>query len=442
MTQFKSRNISIIGLGYVGAVSSACLADMGHKVIGVDIDKDKVDTINSGTAPIHEPGLQDLIASQVSRQHLRATDDITRAVADTDISFVCVGTPTNSQGEVKLDFIQSAMENIINAIKQKQQPHIVVMRSTVPPGTAKRVINPMLREMMSTDERYLFHYVANPEFLREGSAIHDFRHPPKTLLGGRNQQVLDEIAAIYQQIDAPVVRCKLGVAEMIKYVNNTWHALKVSFANEVGSLCRELGVDGHDVMDIFCQDTKLNLSSYYLRPGFAFGGSCLPKDVRGLAGIGRDMSLTLPLINAIIPSNSEHIDRAYELIVGPGVKTVTMLGISFKAETDDIRESPLVILAHRLRQRGFDLLIYDTNVNESILTRASSASIISMLDEITENMCTDLQYAIDKADVVVIGNDQDEFHDIVDNIPEGKHVVDLVRIADDIHNKNYDGIGW
>jgi GDP-mannose 6-dehydrogenase len=442
MTEFKARNISIIGLGYVGAVSSACLADMGHNIIGVDVDEDKVTAINAGESPIHEPGLQQLIGEQVSAQRLQATSDIKYAVANTDISFICVGTPTTENGDVNLDYVKTAITEIANEIQKKQRNHIIIMRSTVPPGTAKEVIKPLIVSLLSAQERKYFHYVSNPEFLREGTAIQDFKQPPKTLIGGRKAEILDEVAAIYQKVEAPIIRTKLGVAEMLKYVNNTWHALKVVFGNEVGSLSRELGVDGHDVMDIFCQDTKLNLSSYYLRPGFAFGGSCLPKDVRGLTGIGRKKSLNLPLMNAIIPANNEHIDRAYSMIVGPGVKSVSILGISFKANPDDLRASPMVILANRLSQRGFDLLIYDANVNESILTKASSATIISMLDSITENMCTDLDYAIDKADVVVIGNDHADFEAVLKKIPSNKRVVDLVRISEEIKSDNYDGIGW
>ncbi|XOV80288.1 MAG: nucleotide sugar dehydrogenase [Aestuariibacter sp.] len=441
-TEFKARKISIIGLGYVGAVSSACLADMGHSIVGVDIDDEKTKAINAGESPIHEPGLEELIQQQVKSGRLRATTDIHQAVAETDISFVCVGTPTTDSGEINLAYIKEAVREITLEIKKKQQSHIVIMRSTVPPGTAKRVIKSLVFTLLNKEERENFHYVSNPEFLREGTAIYDFSNPPKTLIGGRDTAVLNEVAAIYQKVDAPVVTTHLGVAEMLKYVNNTWHALKVAFANEVGSLSRELGVDGHEVMDIFCQDTKLNLSSYYLRPGFAFGGSCLPKDVRGLTGIGRDMSLSLPLMNSIIPSNNEHINRAYEMVVGPGVKSVTILGISFKANTDDIRESPMVILANRLRKRGFDLLIYDANVNESILTKASSANIIEMLDSITENMCTDLQYAIDKADVVVIGNDHEDFDKVLEDIPADKRIVDLVRISEEFDYDNYEGIGW
>lgn len=436
------KRISIIGLGYVGAVSSSCLASMGHEVIGVDVEQEKVDVINRGIAPIHEPDLQTLISEQIQSGRLSATTDLHQALKETDISFICVGTPTNQYGEIQLAYVKKVVAAIAEEIKTSGKSHITVMRSTVPPGTGSRVVIPIVNDILDFESQSKFNYVSNPEFLREGSAIFDFMNPPKTVIGGENNEAVQEVSEIYHAIDAPMLKTRLAVAEMVKYVNNTWHALKVAFANEVGSLSRELNVDGQAVMDIFCQDTKLNLSSYYLNPGFAFGGSCLPKDVRGLTGIARQYGLELPLMNSIIPSNDEHIARAYHLIAGPGVKTIGILGISFKADTDDIRESPVVTLAKSLYKRGFKVLIYDHNVHDSIVGRPSSQNIIQQLDAITECMCTDLQHVIDESDTVVIGNNHHDFDQLLNKISNEKHVVDLVRITNEMSHDNYDGIAW
>ncbi len=441
-TQNKKYNISILGLGYVGAVSSSCLASMGHNIVGVDLEKAKVEAINKGISPIHEPDLPELLEQQVKLGRLRATTDMGEAIASTNISFICVGTPTTEFGEVNLDYVREVVKTVCLHIKEKKQPHITVMRSTVPPGTGQKVVQPIVQRILEHDEQALFHYVSNPEFLREGSAIFDFMNPPETVVGGSDSNAVAEIAGIYDSIDAPLFKTALEVAEMLKYVNNTWHALKVAFTNEVGSICRQLDVDGQDVMDVFCEDKKLNLSAYYMRPGFAFGGSCLPKDVRGLTGLGRRLDVDLPLMNSIIPSNNSHIDRAIDMIIGPGVSCIGILGISFKADTDDIRESPMVTLAKRLRNKGYEVLIYDENVSSSIVGRASSANLINQLDYVTECMCTDLAYVIEKSDVITIGNKHSHFEGVLDKVPHDKKIVDLVRISNEPSHANYHGIGW
>ncbi len=335
-------DISIFGLGYVGAVSAACLANEGHNVIGVDTVDIKVNLINEGKSPIIEKDIGEIIKAAVEKGKLSATADARKAVEQSDISLVCVGTPTQANGDLDTSYVRRVCKNIGTAIKDKDSYHVVVIRSTILPGTIKNLVIPVLEENSHKIAGRDFGLCSNPEFLREGSAVYDFYNPPKTVIGEIDEKSGDLLEVLYKKFDAPFIRTKIEVAEMIKYVDNVWHALKVVFGNEIGKICKSLGVDSHEIMDIFCSDTKLNISPYYLKPGFAFGGSCLPKDVRALVYKGKNLDIDLPVLNAILPSNRAHIENGLRLVMESKNKKIGVLGFSFKAGTDDLRESSIV----------------------------------------------------------------------------------------------------
>jgi len=360
--------ISIFGLGYVGTVSAGCLARQGHEVIGVDPIRTKIELINSGRSPIIEADIGEIISAAVSRGNLRATDDSADAVRSTDISIVCVGTPSQPNGNLDLRFIRNVCEQIGSALKMKKQWHVVAIRSTVLPGTVRKIVIPMLEEMSGKRAGKDFGVCHNPEFLREGSAVHDFDFPPKTVIGEIDSCSGETVAALYSMLDAPLIRTELEISETIKYIDNCWHALKIGFANEIGNLCKALGVDSHRVVEIFCQDRKLNISSAYLTPGFAFGGSCLPKDLRALAYHARAHDIETPIISSILPSNDMQVRRGIDLVMKSGHRRIGILGFSFKAGTDDLRESPLIELIERLIGKGYNLRLYDRNVRLASLT--------------------------------------------------------------------------
>ncbi|MGH9004894.1 MAG: nucleotide sugar dehydrogenase, partial [Acidimicrobiia bacterium] len=345
--------ISVYGLGYVGAVSAACLAADGHTVVGVDTNPVKVDLLNKGHAPVVESGLAALIEEGVRAGRLRATTDCDSAVAGTDIGLVCVGTPSRGNGSLDLTSLRRVAGDIGQAIRRRRSPITVVVRSTALPGTTRDVLQPELERTAGRPVAVAVY----PEFLREGTAIRDYRQPPKVVIGAIHEAVRDLVTRLAARPGAPLIQTDLELAEMAKYVDNSWHALKVTFANEIGSLAKAQGLDGHRVMDILCTDTKLNLSPVYLRPGFAFGGSCLPKDVRALRYQGRGLDLDLPVLNAILPSNAQQLERAFQLVTDAGARQIGVLGLAFKAGTDDLRESPVVELMERLIGKGFDLRV-------------------------------------------------------------------------------------
>ncbi len=334
--------ISVFGLGYVGAVSAGCLAHDGHQVIGVDPNENKVTLINRGLAPIIENDIGGIIKNSVQTGRLTATTFVVDAVRDTDISLICVGTPSQLNGNLDLSYVRRVCEEIGEALKEKPDFHVVVARSTMLPGSMRDVVIPTLESASGKRSGMDFGICNNPEFLREGTAVYDYYNPPKTVIGETDARAGDLLVKLYEHMSAPLIRTDVETAEMVKYTDNTWHALKVSFANEIGNLCKALGIDGHQVMDIFCQDTKLNLSPYYMKPGFAFGGSCLPKDVRALSYKARSLDLELPVLNSILPSNKRQVEKGIKMIVDKGKRKVGVLGFSFKAGTDDLRESPLV----------------------------------------------------------------------------------------------------
>ena len=357
-----AMRISVCGLGYVGAVSSACMAAGGHEVIGVDKNVTKVELIGSGHSPIIETGVDEIIREAASDGRLKATTSTAEAIRASEISLVCVGTPSEHNGSLKLDYVRKVCEEIGTALRDLDRYHVIVIRSTILPGTMRSVVIPTLEQYSGKKANVDFGVCFNPEFLREGTAVNDYYHPPKTVVGESDARAGDRLLKLYEGLTAPVFRTSLETAEMVKYVDNTWHALKVGFANEIGSIAKALSIDSFEVMDIFCRDTKLNLSPYYLRPGYAFGGSCLPKDVRALTYRARTLDVETPILGSILPSNQAHVQRGIELVITEGKRKVGILGFSFKAGTDDLRESPIVELVERLIGKGYDLRVYDSNV--------------------------------------------------------------------------------
>jgi GDP-mannose 6-dehydrogenase len=430
--------ISVYGLGYVGAVSSACLAADGHTVVGVDMNPLKVDLVNQGCAPVVEAGLGELIAQGVRTGRLHATQDCDAAVDATDLGLVCVGTPSRGNGSLDLTSLRRVAAEIGQAIRRHRSRLTVVVRSTVLPGTTRDVVQPELERAAGRPVAVAVY----PEFLREGTAIRDYREPSKVVVGAIDEEISELVTAVAARPPAPLIQTDLELAEMAKYVDNTWHALKVTFANEIGSLAKAKGLDGHRIMDIFCTDTKLNLSSAYLRPGFAFGGSCLPKDVRALRYEGRSLDLDLPLLNAILPSNAQQLDRAFQLVTDAGARQVGVLGLSFKAGTDDLRESPVVEVVERLIGKGYDVRIYDANVNLAKLVGANRTYILEQIPHISDLMVSSIDEVLDHASTLVIGNDDAAFRTVTEHLRPGQRVVDLVHAVDRRGDGNYDGIGW
>ena len=434
--------ISIFGLGYVGAVSAGCLATDGHEVIGVDPNKTKVDLINQGTTPIIEKDIGEMIAATVKSGHLRATADVRDAVFGSDMSLICVGTPSQLNGNLDLSHVRKVCQEIGAAIAEKDSFHVVVARSTMLPGSMRALVIPTLEAASGKVAGVDFGVCNNPEFLREGTAVYDYYHPPKTVIGESDEKAGALLVQLYEKMDAPLVRTDVETAEMVKYTDNTWHAVKVAFANEIGNICKAVGIDGHKVMEIFCQDTKLNLSPYYMKPGFAFGGSCLPKDVRALTYKARSLDLDLPLLNSILPSNQRQVEKGIKMIVDKGARKVGILGFSFKAGTDDLRESPLVDVIEYLLGKGYELKLYDKNVNLAALTGANQDYILNHIPHISKLMVTNMQDVLDFADTIVIGNGAAEFKTVPGSLKPHQHIVDLVRISKEQSGEQYDGICW
>jgi GDP-mannose 6-dehydrogenase len=436
--------VSVFGLGYVGSVSAASFAADGHDVIGVDVNPTKVDSLNDGRSPIVEPGLDELIRSTRQDGRLRATTGTAEAVHATDLSLLCVGTPSRRNGSLDLTYLERVSEQIGDALRDKASYHVVVVRSTVLPGTTHDVVIPALERRSGKKYGREFGVSVNPEFLREGTALADFRRPPLTLVGHNYAADAGGTTALYQKVEAPLITTSIRVAEMMKYTSNTWHALKVCFANEVGNLCKRLDVDSHEVMSIFCQDDKLNLSPYYLKPGFAFGGSCLPKDVRALQYRAKEVDVDMPVIESILGSNRLQIEHAIDMVVQSGHKRVGLLGFSFKAGTDDLRESPIVILAEALLGKGYALKIYDRNVSLARLVGANREYIEHQIPHLSSLLCETVDEVIDASDVIVVGNAAPEFAEAVTRCRPEQTVIDLVRLPIDRAEvaARYEGICW
>jgi GDP-mannose 6-dehydrogenase len=436
--------ISIFGLGYVGSVSVACLADNGHTVIGVDVSPTKLEMIQQGRSPIIEEGLGELLVKGVAAGRIRATSDHVRAVHDSSLSFICVGTPSNSNGSLNLGYVRRVCEEIGAALAAKTGYHVVVARSTMLPGSTEEVVIPILEAASGKQAGRDFGVCFNPEFLREGSSIKDFYEPPYTIVGGDDERAVSAVAEVYSMLHAPVRIVPFKVAEMIKYANNAFHALKVTFANEIGGICKQQNIDSHQVMEIFCQDTKLNLSPYYLKPGFAFGGSCLPKDVRALLYHSRHFDVHLPVMEAILPSNRRQIDVAFQMIKRAGSKRVGVLGFSFKAGTDDLRESPMVELIEHLIGKGYEVKVYDRNVSLANLQGANRAYIEREIPHIATLMLDSIDDVLKTSEIIVIGNAAAEFKTVLDRLNDRHTLIDLVRITQKVSDldSRYQGICW
>lgn len=435
--------IAVFGLGYVGTVSAACLAERGTPVIGVDVNGDKVDRLNRGESPIIEPGLDDLVKRGIERGLLGATNDPDQAVLESDLAWLCVSTPSDPNGNVDTRYLERVCEQIGSALTQRERYYVVVVRSTALPGTTEEILIPALEKHSGKRAGDHFGVSYHPEFLREGKAIEDFRDPSKIVVGSLDERSADPLDRLYKDFDASYLRTTLRTAEMVKYADNTWHALKVGFANEIGTIARSVGIDGREVMRIFCEDTKLNLSDVYLRPAFAFGGSCLPKDVRALAFKAGRLNLDLPILESVLPSNRNHVNRAFQMVADRGHRKVGMLGLSFKPDTDDLRESPLVELAERLIGKGYDLRIYDHNVSLSRLTGRNRKYIEEHIPHIASLMVEDIRDLVGHAHTLVVGNRDARYHEALAMLNERQVIIDLVGLVDgSIDGTRYHGICW
>lgn len=435
--------ISVFGLGYVGTVCAACLAELGHEIVGVDISRTKVELLAGGRAPLVEWQLDELVARVVASGALRATTDAGQAIADTQMSLICVGTPSRADGSLDTSALVSVTHEIGRAILAKNAFHAVVVRSTVLPGTVRGTVLPILEETTGGKLGERFGLASNPEFMREGSAVDDFHNPPKTVIGELDAATADALEAIYGGMDAPLFRTKLEVAEFVKYSDNSWHALKVTFANEFGAIAKAAGVDSHAVMDILTVDRKLNISAAYLTPGFAFGGSCLPKDTRALAFLAASLDLEIPVISNLMASNREQIERGVDWIAATGLQKIAFLGISFKAGTDDLRESPFLEVASRLIGAGRDLKIFDKNVQPARLVGANRDYLFKIIPNAGALIVNDCASAIAQADLVVLTVDAPEYRDALSHVSATALVYDFARIPiPEQLGERYHGFLW
>ena len=436
-------SISLFGLGYVGSVSAACFAHMGHKVTGVDISKTEVEMLDSGRSPIIEARMEELVAAANKSCRLHATTDSIAAVLASDVSFVCVGTPSLRSGKLDLSHVEHVSREIGTALKQKSSFHTVVLRSTVLPGTTETLMIPAIENASGKKAGVDFAVCYNPEFMREGSAVGDFLQPPYTILGSQNSQHLAILRELYQDIPAATFEVSIRVAEMVKYVSNLYHAVKVGFANEVGTLCKHMSVEADQVTKIFMSDTKLNISSAYLSPGFAFGGSCLPKDLRAITYRGKELDLDLPLLESLMPSNAKHVDRGVEAVLRTGKRKIGMLGLSFKAGTDDLRESPQVQLIKRLLGEGCHVKVWDKDVSLGRLAGSNRQYIEEVIPHIGSLLSADMAEVIRDSDVVVIGT-KIEKTELAKLLSSGQLVIDLVNLdpARRPQAASYEGICW
>lgn len=437
-------NVSVFGLGYVGAVSCGCLPELGHRVIGVDTNPRKVDMINAGESPVVEEGLNELVAAAVKRGDLRATLDLERAVAMSDISLVSVATPANANYTPDLGAVEAVVTDIGRALRKKRGAHVVALSSTVPPGTTDERIRPMLEEAAGRRIGAGLSLVFNPEFLREGSSVEDFHHPPQTVIGSLDEAGYVAVEALYRGLPGVFVRTSTGVAESVKYLCNVFHALKIVFVNEAGAVLKTCGLDAREVMRIFCQDTQLNVSTAYMQPGFAFGGSCLPKEVKGFITLARERDVHMPVLGRIIESNEMHIKRAYDLVARHGRKRIALFGLAFKPGTDDMRDSPLVALAERLLGKGFEIAIFDRFVKLSRLLGKNKEFIERELPHLERLLGDDAEAVLRNADVVVVGHADAHARAAIVRHAAGRRIVDLTGYADlrAASGAAYEGICW
>lgn len=436
-------SIAIIGLGYVGAVCSAAFCSLGNKVIGVDLDAAKVHAVKSGRSPIIEPGLEDALSEAVNKGLLDATTSITEAVGQSDIVLICVGTPNNPSGQLSTAALEATCRELGQLMREDDigKKHIVV-RSTVNSGVTRDILLPILERESGKQAGDAFTLCVNPEFLREGSALDDFYNPSLTILGEREPGDGKEVAKLYESLDAPIYFCKLEVAELVKCVNNAWHATKVAFGNEVGVLAKACGVDGREVMDILCRDDRLNTSKAYLKPGFAFGGSCLPKDLRAINYQKRRRDLDLPLLSSVLESNEAHVKRALNLIMDFEAKNLLFMGLSFKPATDDLRESPVVELVERISGKGYEVQIYDPNVALTRLRGSNLAFIDQHLPHLGNLLVNDVEEAIEKCDVIIIGNGDKKYSEVINGASKKKRIVDLPGVFSPVESQMTESLCW
>lgn len=436
--------ISVFGLGYVGCVSAACFCELGHEVWGVDIDPGKVDFIRRGQSPIIEEGLGDLISKHVKAGSLRATTSVAEAIAATQVSLVCVGTPSLESGALNTEYVRRVAAEIGVALKTCGHRHLVIVRSTLLPGTTRRELLPILERASGMKEGEGFLVAYNPEFLREGNALRDFYDPPKTVVGASRKETAEQAALIYSKLTAPLFLTGIEEAEMVKYADNVFHAVKIVFANEIGAIAKPLGVDSHRVMEIFVADHKLNLSPYYLKPGFAFGGSCLPKDVRALAACAHETNVKTPMLFSLMDANREHVQRAVKMIQSFGKKKIGLLGLAFKAGTDDLRESPMVELVEILLGKGYQIKIYDKNVSLARLVGSNKRFIETVLPHLAELLCQTTDEVLEHAEVILVANSDRDFPPVLQKAKPQQIIFDLVRIFPEPprHLPNYHGFCW
>lgn len=432
--------ISIFGLGYVGCVSLGCLAQNGHQVIGVDVNEKKVELINRGMPTIIEKDIDKIIAQQQSEGRIRATLDYREAVGETDVSIICVGTPSTEAGSLNLDFIYETARQIAEVLKTKKGYHLIAIRSTVLPGTNKAVCG-IIKKVSGLQSGVGFEVVSNPEFLREGSAVQDYYNPPFTLVGSDSEKALCIMRDIYARVNGEFVESSIAAAEIIKYVNNSFHALKITFANEVGNICKRLGIDSHEVMKLFCQDKQLNISSYYFKPGFAYGGSCLPKDLKALKTLAHDYELVSPVLESIENSNQNHIKMATKLLMAKGAKRVAILGVAFKEGTDDLRYSPILQVIEKLLSIGCEVRVHDPYVNKALLIGANKAHIDESLPFLVDLMRETEQEIVEWAELVVINRKSASDDDMV-RTNQNKWFVDMIKTGNLEELPNYEGLCW
>jgi GDP-mannose 6-dehydrogenase len=437
-------NISVFGLGYVGSVTAACLAKNGHFVVGIDIKKEKVEMINEGKSSVFEKGLEDLIREVVASGKLKATISVDEAIENTEISLICVGTPSNLDGSINLEHIKRVCSDIGRTLKTKSKFHVVVIRSTIMPGTTENILIPLLERESGKKVFIDFGIGVNPEFMREGHAIYDFYNPERIIIGANDKDSSDLVEKIYFNINAPILRVDFKTAEMIKYVDNTFHGMKVTFANEIGSICKRLGVNGREVMRIFCMDRKLNLAEYYFMPGFAFGGSCIPKDLRAMIHKSKELEIDTPLIGSIVDSNQRHVDRAVALIMKQNKKKIGIFGLSFKSGTSDTRESPAIPLITKLLEKGYLKLfekgyaisIYEPNTNTS--------EIAEILPHIAPLLKTSFERVVTESEVLVLTKKEEIFKEIPALMKEDQILIDLAGAINqqEVKKGEYLGICW
>jgi GDP-mannose 6-dehydrogenase len=440
-----AESVSVFGLGYAGCVTAACLASRGHRVVGVDVNPEKMELIRRGVSPVVEEEIGELTAKVVAAGALTVTADAHEAVLNTNVSVICVGTPSAAGGALSTKSLENVTVSIGAALADKDEWHLVVYRSTMVPGTCEDLLIPQLERVSGKRAGIDFGVCVNPEFLREGTSVRDFYNPPKTVVGETDSRSGETVLGLYEGLPGPRFRVSISVAEMTKYVDNSFHALKACFANEIGAICAAVGIDSHAVMDIFLADTKLNISAAYLRPGFAFGGSCLPKDVRALTHTARRVDIDIPLLANLLVSNEVHLRRAVDVVVADRRRKVGIFGLAFKSGTDDLRESPMVELAERLIGKGLDVKIYDANVILSRLMGANRSFIDERLPHIGELLTEDIDAVLEHGEVLIVGSRTPEVVDAVDRAGSDQLIIDLVRLptAGQLRGSpNYHGICW